>query len=70
MRRTLPAKGRFLFKNKGNTGVPHFVILQQVVEGTTTDQVLEFLQSGDGEHRRRGACRPGWRPARSARVAA
>ena len=42
---TLPTKGRFLFKNKGNTGVPHFVILQQVVEGTTTDQVLEYLQS-------------------------
>ena len=44
---TLPASGRFLFKNKGDTGVPHFVILQQVVEGTTTDQVLEYLQSGD-----------------------
>ena len=44
---TLPAKGRFLLKNKGNTGVPHFVILQQVAEGTTTDQVLEFLQSGE-----------------------
>jgi hypothetical protein len=44
---TLPASGRFLFKNKGDTGVPHFVILQQVAEGTTTDQVLEFLQSGD-----------------------
>lgn len=43
----LPTKGRFLFKNKANTGVPHFVILQQVAEGTTTDQVLEFLQSGD-----------------------
>lgn len=42
----LPTKGRFLFKNRGNTGVPHFVILQQVVEGTTTDQVLEYLQSG------------------------
>jgi len=42
----LPMKGRFLFKNRGNTGVPHFVILQQVVEGTTTDQVLEYLQSG------------------------
>lgn len=41
----LPMKGRFLFKNKGNTGVPHFVALQQVAEGTTTDQVLEFLQS-------------------------
>ena len=44
---TLPAKGSFLFKNKRTTGVPHFVVLQQVAEGTTTDQVLEFLQSGD-----------------------
>ena len=44
---SMPAKGRFLLKNKANTGVPHFVILQQVAEGTTTDQVLEFLQSGD-----------------------
>jgi hypothetical protein len=44
---TLPAKGSFLFKNKATTGVPHFVVLQQVAEGTTTDQVLEFLQSGD-----------------------
>lgn len=43
----LPTKGRFLFKNKGNTAVPHFVILQQVAEGTTTDEVLEFLQSGE-----------------------
>ena len=43
----LPSKGRFLFKNKGNTGVPHFVILQQVAEGTTTDTVLEYLQSGE-----------------------
>lgn len=43
----LPASGRFLFKNKGNTGVPHFVVLQQVAEGTTNDQVLEYLQSGD-----------------------
>jgi hypothetical protein len=41
----LPTKGRFLFKNKGNTGVPHFVLLQQVQEGTTVDQVLESLQS-------------------------
>ena len=40
----LPTKGRFLFKNKGNTGVPHFVILQQVAKGTTTDEVLAFLQ--------------------------
>lgn len=42
----LPTSGTFLFKNRGNTGVPHFVVLQQVVEGTTTDQVLEYLQSG------------------------
>ena len=45
----LPTKGSFLLKNKGNTGVPHFVILQQVAEGTTTDQVLEFLQSEEGD---------------------
>jgi hypothetical protein len=44
---TLPASGRFLFKNKATTGVPHFVILQQVAEGTTTDTVLQYLQSGD-----------------------
>ena len=44
---TLPAKGRFLFKNKGDTGVPHFVSLQQVAEGTTTDTVLEYFQSGN-----------------------
>jgi hypothetical protein len=43
----LPAKGRLLFKNRADTGVPHFVILQQVVEGTTTDQVLEYFQSGE-----------------------
>lgn len=41
---TLPAVGTFLFKNKDQT-TPHFVILQQVVEGTTTDQVLTSLQS-------------------------
>lgn len=40
----LPAKGTFLFKNADRT-VPHFVILQQVAEGTTTDQVLEALQN-------------------------
>ena len=40
---TLPMKGRFLFKNRADE--PHFVILQQVAEGTTTDQVLEALQS-------------------------
>ena len=42
-----PTKGRLLFKNKGNTGVPHFIVLQQVAEGTTTDQVLESLQNSD-----------------------
>jgi hypothetical protein len=40
----LPAKGTFLFKNADRTA-PHFVLLQQVAEGTTTDQVLEALQS-------------------------
>ncbi len=45
---TLPAKGRFLLKNRGNTGVPHFVAMQQVAEGTTTDQVLQFLQTEEG----------------------
>jgi hypothetical protein len=40
----LPAKGTFKFKNADKT-VPHFVILQQVAEGTTTDQVLEALRS-------------------------
>ena len=46
---SLPASGRFLFKNKGDTGVPHFVSMQQVAEGTTVDDVLTFLQSeGDG----------------------
>ena len=44
---TLPAKGSFLFRNTDRT-VPHFVILQQVAEGTTTDQVLTFLQSEEG----------------------
>ena len=42
----LPARGTFLFKNADRT-TPHFVILQQVVEGTTTDEVLEFLQNED-----------------------
>lgn len=45
---SLPAKGTFLFKNKDKT-VPHFVILQQVTEGTTTDQVLEALQNDTGQ---------------------
>jgi hypothetical protein len=44
----LPKKGRFLFKNRKSAGEPHFVILQQVAEGTTTDQVLQFLQTDDG----------------------
>lgn len=40
----LPKKGTLLFKNGDNT-VPHFVLMQQVAEGTTTDQVLEFYMS-------------------------
>lgn len=42
----LPAKGRFEFKNKADQ--PHFVAMQQVQPGTTTDQVLEFLQNEEG----------------------
>jgi len=45
---SLPADGRFLFKNRGNSGVPHFVQLQQVVEGTTADQVVDALLAGEG----------------------
>ena len=41
----LPMKGRFQFKNKADQ--PHFVALQQVAPGTTTDQVLSYLQSGE-----------------------
>jgi hypothetical protein len=41
---SLPAKGTFAFKNADKT-TPHFVVLQQVAEGTTTDQVLTALQS-------------------------
>lgn len=44
----LPRRGTFLFKNRRSTGEPHFVVLQQVAEGTTTDQVLQFLQTDDG----------------------
>ncbi len=40
----LPARGTFTFKN-GDSTVPHFVVLSQVAEGTTTDQVLTSLQS-------------------------
>lgn len=43
----MPAKGTFWFKNADRT-VPHFVILQQVKEGTTTDEVLKFLQTEEG----------------------
>ena len=43
----LPAEGRFLFKNKRDSGVPHFVQLQQVVEGTTADQVIDALLAGE-----------------------
>ncbi|GAB3021453.1 hypothetical protein GCM10011376_21670 [Nocardioides flavus (ex Wang et al. 2016)] len=45
---TLPAEGRFRFQNRRSAGVPHFVQLQQVVEGTTADQVLESFQAGPG----------------------
>ena len=45
----LPAKGSFLFKNKRTAGAPHMVVLQQVAEGTTADEVLEFLQSEEQE---------------------
>ncbi|WP_107772405.1 cupredoxin domain-containing protein [Nocardioides sediminis] len=41
---SLPKKGTLLFKNADKT-VPHFVLMQQVAEGTTTDQVLEFFMS-------------------------
>ena len=44
---SLPAEGRFLFKNKRDAGVPHFVQLQQVVEGTTADQVIDALLAGE-----------------------
>jgi hypothetical protein len=40
----LPKKGTLLFKNADST-VPHFVLMQQVAEGTTIDQVLEFFMS-------------------------
>lgn len=43
---SLPADGRLLFKNRRSAGVPHFVEMQQVVEGTTADQVLESFQAG------------------------
>jgi hypothetical protein len=43
---SMPAKGRFAFKNKADE--PHFVVMQQVAEGTTTDTVLQFLQTDDG----------------------
>lgn len=39
---SLPKKGTLLFKNADKT-VPHFVLMQQVAEGTTTDQVLEVF---------------------------
>ncbi|WP_139227693.1 hypothetical protein [Nocardioides alpinus] len=43
----LPAEGRFLFKNKRDSGVPHFVQLQQVEVGTTADQVIDALLAGE-----------------------
>jgi hypothetical protein len=44
---TLPAEGRFMFKNRRDSGVPHFVQLQQVTEGTTADQVIDALLAGE-----------------------
>ena len=41
----LPAKGTLLFKNASSKQELHFLELQQVVEGTTVDQVLESFQS-------------------------
>ncbi len=41
----LPMKGRFAFKNKADE--PHFVALLLFRGGTTTDQVLTYLQSGE-----------------------
>jgi hypothetical protein len=43
----LPAEGRFMFKNKRDSGVPHFVQLQQVEEGTTADEVIDSLLAGE-----------------------
>ncbi|PVG83381.1 hypothetical protein DDE18_08805 [Nocardioides gansuensis] len=44
--RHLPAKGTFELKNTAKD-VPHFLVMQQVVEGTTKAQVMEALMSGD-----------------------
>lgn len=41
----LPAKGTLLLKNASSKQEMHFLELQQVVEGTTVDQVLESFQS-------------------------
>lgn len=41
---SLPEKGTLLFKNADST-VPHFVLMQQVAEGTTVDQVMQALMS-------------------------
>ncbi len=41
----LPAKGTLKFKNASSKQELHFLELQQVVEGTTVDQVLESFQS-------------------------
>jgi hypothetical protein len=41
---TLPATGTLMFKNTATTPVLHFVEMQQVVEGTTVEQVLASFQ--------------------------
>jgi hypothetical protein len=40
----LPAEGTLMLKNAA-TDSPHFLAMAQVVEGTTKDDVLEFLQN-------------------------
>jgi hypothetical protein len=46
----LPAKGTITFKNtsKGKMATPHFVVLDQVKQGTTRKDVLDFFQNGHG----------------------
>jgi hypothetical protein len=41
---TLPARGTMLFKNAATSPVLHMVEVQQVVEGTTVDEVLASFQ--------------------------
>jgi hypothetical protein len=45
---TMPAKGTLLFKNTATQPVLHFMEMQQVVEGTTVDEVLASFQGPQG----------------------